>query len=196
MKKMASRMASVLMFRIIYEKPFNNPIVSVLESSAMTVAKFNTSAYAKDYYVDQSRTYLNDVRNLNLIFEQFGAFSAETSATACNCMIHSVENDMAEFKTSCRMALQVKQITGEEWVTKMKSSNTPRDELCLFVLGLIYFRHSAIVNKYNVWCTVDTSMRITEKKLLEWSSICLVYLGNSCYGILRQKNVTSHGRRP
>ena len=46
------------MFRIIHEKPFNNAIVSVLESSSMTEAEFNASAYTNDYCIDQSRTYV------------------------------------------------------------------------------------------------------------------------------------------
>ena len=185
--KMVSKMASELMFRIIHEKPFNNAIVSVLESSTMTISEFNTTEHSKDFYVDDSRTYINGERNPNLIFEQFGAFSAETANTARSCMINSIENDMHEFKTSCKMALQLKQISREEWLDRMKLQDTPGDELCLFVLGRLYFCHSAVVNKYNVWCTVDTSMRITEQKLLDWSSIRLLYLGNSCYGILRPK---------
>ena len=184
---MASRMANELMFRIIHKKTFNNAIVSVLESSAMTEGEFKASTYTNDYYLDQSRTYINGEQNANLIFELFGEFSAQTPETTRNCMISSIENTMEEFKTSCKMAQQLKQISGEDWVAKMKSTRTPGDELCLFVLGQLYFRHSAVINKYNVWCTVDTSMHITEKQLLEWSSLCFVYLGNSCYGLLRLK---------
>ena len=185
--KMASKMASELMFRIIHEKPFNNAIVSVLESSTMSISECNTTEHSKDFYVDDSRTYINGEINPNLIFELFGSFSAETAITARNCMINSIENDMQEFKNSCKMALQLKQISGEEWLDKMRLPTTPGDELCLFVLGRLYFRHSAVVNKYNIWCIVDTSMRITKQKLLDWSSIRLLYFGNNRYGILRPK---------
>ena len=132
---MANRMASELMFRIIHEKPFSNTVVSILEVSAMTNQQFNLTSHAKDYNLDLSRTYKNGMLNNNMLFELFGEFSHEPGDKVRRCMINSVKNDVEEFKTCCKTALQLKGISGERWIENMENPYTAGDKLCLFLLG-------------------------------------------------------------
>ena len=124
---MTNRMANELMYRIIHEKPFNNAVISLLESSAITDSEFRSSSYAKDYQLELSRTYINGMRNPNLIFELFGHYSSEPAARVCECMLNSVKNNLVEFKTCCKMALQLKSVTAEDWLKAMESPETPGD---------------------------------------------------------------------
>ena len=71
----------------------------------------------------------------------------------------------------------------------MEHIDTAGDELCLFLLGRIYFRHSTVLTKYSMWSTIDISLRVTDQELISCSSIKLVYMGGNAYGILRSKNV-------
>ena len=182
---MANRMASELMFRIIHKKPFSNCVVSILEVSAMTQQEFNLTSHAKNFYVDLSRTYKNGMLNGNMLFELFGEFSSEPSDKVRRCMINSVKNDVTEFNTCCRTALQLKGLSGEQWIQNMEKTSTAGDELCLFLLGRIYFRHSTVLTKYSMWSTIDIALRVTDQELISWSSIKLVYMGSNAYGILR-----------
>ena len=186
---MANRMASELMFRIIHEKPFSNCVVSILEVSALTVQAFNLTSHAKDFNLDLSRTYKNGMLNGNMIFELFGEFSNEPSDKVRRCMINSVKNDVNEFNSCCRTALQLKGVSGDQWIHNMENNNTAGDELCLFLLGRIYFRHSTVLTKYSMWSTIDTALRVSDSQLISWSSIKLVYMGHNAYGILRPKHV-------
>ena len=175
------------MYRIIHEKPFNNSVISLLESSAITESEFKHSSYGKDYQLELSRTYINGMRNPDLVFELFGHFSLEPAHKVRTSMLNSVKSNMTEFKQCCKMALQLKSVTAEEWIKVMESPETPGDELCLYLLGRLYYRHSLVVNKYNIWCTVDTGLRTDTRQLFEWSCIKLLYLGNRTYGVLTPK---------
>ena len=182
-------MASELMFRIIHEKPFSNCVMSILEVSAMTLQDFSLTSHAQNFYVDLSRTYKNGMLNGNMLFELFGEFSSEPSDKVRRCMINSVKNDVMEFNTCCRTALQLKGLSGEQWIHNMENTSTAGDELCLFLLGRIYFRHSTVLTKYNMWSTIDIALRVPDQELISCSSIKLVYMGSNAYGILRSKNV-------
>ena len=128
-------MANELMYRIIHENPFNNAVISLLESSALTDAEFCSSSYAKDYQLELSLTYINGLRNPDLIFELFGHYSSEPASRVRECMLNSVNNNVTEFKTCCKMALQLKSVTAEDWLKAMENPSTPGDELCLYLLG-------------------------------------------------------------
>ena len=191
-----NRMANDLMYRIIHEKPFNNSVISLLESSAITESEFKHSSYGKDYQLELSRTYINGMRNPDLVFELFGHFSLEPAYKVRTSMLNSVKSNMTEFKQCCKMALQLKSVTAEEWIKVMESPETPGDELCLYLLGRLYYRHSLVVNKYNIWCTVDTGLRTDTRQLFEWSCIKLLYLGNRTYGVLTPKRIVNTLAQP
>ena len=186
-----NRMVNDLMYRIIHEKPFNNSVISLLESSTITESEFKHSSYGKDYQLELSRTYINGMRNPDLIFELFGHFSLEPAFKVRQCMLNSVKNNMTELKQCCKMALQLKSVTAENLITLMESPETPGDELCLYLLGRLYYCHSLVVNKYNIWCTVDTGLRTDTRQLFEWSCIKLLYLGNCTYGVLQPKGIST-----
>ena len=111
-------------------------------------------------------------------------------------MFNSVKDNMTEFKQCCKMALQLKSVTAEEWIKVMESPETPGDELCLYLLGRLYYRHSLVVNKYNIWCTVDTGLRTDTRQLFEWSCIKLLYLGNRTYGVLKPIGIVNTLAQP
>ena len=85
------------------------------------------------------------------------------------------------------MALNLKGCTGEQWVQYMESNDYVNDELCLFILGKLYFRHATVLNKYNLWTTVAPSVRINDEALLKLSSVRLLYMGKQTFGILKPK---------
>ena len=169
-------MEGSIMYRIIHAEPFNDEIVALLDSSAMAETDFLSSALAKDYSLDVSSTYVNGLKNKNILFELIGRFSSDPADKVCRIMLNSVKNNLNEFKTHCKMALNLKGCTGEQWVQYMESNEYVNDELCLFILGKLYFCHATVVNKYNLWTTVATSVRINDEALLKLSSIRLLYM--------------------
>ena len=176
-----------IMYRIIHAEPFNNEMVALLDSSAMSETDFLNSAFAKDYTLDISSTYVNGIKNKNILFELIGRSSSEPADKVRRIMLNSVKSNLNEFKTHCKMALNLKGCTGEQWVQYMESNDYVNDELCLFILGKLYFRHATVLNKYNLRTTVAPSVRINDEALLKLSSIRLMYMGKQTFGILNPK---------
>ena len=107
-------------------------------------------------------------------------------------MINAVSNNIDDFKTHCRMALVLKGLSAEQWLAKMKSSDYVGDKLCLFALGKVYFRHTSILNKYNVWSTIASTVRtnnqlLNNAQLLKRSCVRLLFMGQNTFGILKPK---------
>ena len=180
-------MEGSIMYRIIHAEPFNDEIVALLDSSAMSETDFLSSAYAQDYSLDVSSMYVNGIRNKNILFELIGRFSSDPADKVRQIMLNAVKNNLSEFKNHCKMALNLKGCTGEQLVQYMESNKYVNDELCLFILGKLYFCHATVVNKYNLWTTVATSVRINDESLLKLSSIRLLYMGKQTFGILTPK---------
>ena len=176
------------MYRIIHAEPFNDEIVALMDSSAMSETDFLSSAHAQDYFLDVSSTYVNGIRNNNILFELIGRFSSDPADKVRRIMLNAVKTNLNEFKTHCKMALNLKGCTGEQWVQHMESNDYVNDELCLYILGKLYFCHATVVNKYNLWTTVATSVRIKDEALLKLSSIRLLYMGKQTFGILTPKS--------
>ena len=185
-------MAGDLMNRIIHAEPFSAEVLSLLSTSAMTKDEFERSQYSADYSLDQTITFINGARNRDTVFEIFGRFSSDHATKVRQIMINAVSNNIDDFKTHCRMALVLKGLSAEQWLAKMKSSDYVGDELCLFALGKVYFRHSSILNKYNVWSTIASTVRtntqlLNNAQLLKRSCVRLLFMGQNTFGILKPK---------
>ena len=180
------------MNRIIHAEPFSTEMVSLLSTSAMTKDEFERSQYSADYSLDQTLTFINGARNRDTVFEIFGRFSSDHATKVRQIMINAVSNNIDDFKTHCRMALVLKGLSAEQWLAKMKSSDYVGDELCLFALGKVYFRHTSILNKYNVWSTIASTVRtnnqlLNNAQLLKRSCVRLLFMGQNTFGILKPK---------
>ena len=185
-------MAGELMNRIIHAEPFSAEMVSLLSTSAMTKDEFERSQYSADYSLDQTLTFINGARNRDTVFEIFGRFSSDHATKVRQIMINTVSNNIDNFRTQCRMALVMKGLSAEQWLAKMKSSDYVGDKLCLFALGKIYFRHTCILNKYNVWSTIASTVRMNNQllnnaQLLKRSCVRLLFMGQNTFGILKPK---------
>ena len=192
-------MASELMNRIIHAEPFSAEVVSLLSTSAMTKEEFESSQYSADYMLDQTLTFINGARNRDTVFEIFGRFSSDHVTKVRQTMINTVSDNIDDFKAQCRMALVLKGLSAEQWLAKMKSNDYIGDELCLFALGKIYFRHTSILNKYNVWSTIASTVRMNNQllsnaELLKRSCVRLLFMGQNTFGILKPKNPTGHAK--
>ena len=61
----------------------------------------------------------------------------------------------------------------------------------MYALSVLFRRHTIIYNLYHPWCTVALKPGISTDVLDETCETRLLYLGESLFGKLHQKNVTS-----
>ena len=76
-------------------------------------------------------------------------------------------------------------------VQKQKYKNAVLDELTVYALSVLFRRHTIIYNLYHPWCTVALKPGININVLDETCETRLLYLGDSLFGELHQKNITA-----
>ena len=92
-----------------------------------------------------------------------------------------------EFASVCWVPLKVQKKNIDEWIAVMTLNTTPGDEIALFALCKVYFKHAAIVTKYSTWTSIDR-IDLDEDELLRTCDITLLYMGPGLFGQLVPKN--------
>ena len=83
------------------------------------------------------------------------------------------------------IALWNHEFTYAEWFKYVDAQSGP-DELALYSLARKYGIHTSVYNKSYVWTTLMNHISRTDEEIFKLSSINLVYLGPTVYGIIRE----------
>ena len=88
--------------------------------------------------------------------------------------------------TECiSIALWNHEFTFAEWFKYVDAQSGP-DELALYSLSRKYGIHTSVYNKSYVWTTLMNHITRTDEEIFKLSSVNLVYLGPTVYGIIRE----------
>ena len=88
--------------------------------------------------------------------------------------------------TECiSIALRNHEFTYAEWLKYVDAQSGP-DELALYSLARKYSIHTSVYNKSYVWTTLMNHISRTDEEIFKLSSVNLVYLGPTVYGIIRE----------
>ena len=88
--------------------------------------------------------------------------------------------------TECiSIALRNHEFTYAEWFKYVDAQSGP-DELALYSLARKYGIHTSVYNKSYVWTTLMNHISRTDEEIFKLSSVNLVYLGPTVYGIIRE----------
>ena len=83
------------------------------------------------------------------------------------------------------IALRNHEFTYAEWFKYVDAKSGP-DELALYSLARKYSIHTSVYNKSYVWTTLMNHISRTDEEIFKLSSVNLVYLGPTVYGIIRE----------
>ena len=81
--------------------------------------------------------------------------------------------------------LGMRGIRYDQWLKKLEKPRTWPDELCLYMLCMIYRHHAIVFTATQPWCTVKVKENMTIGIIQEMCETVLLYLGNKLYGVLR-----------
>ena len=76
------------------------------------------------------------------------------------------------------------------WLKKQKYKNNSPDEFCIYVLSVLFRRHTIIYTMFQPWCTIDIKPGMHPEFVEEACETKLVYLGSTLFGELRRKPLT------
>ena len=92
----------------------------------------------------------------NGMFELFTKYTAETTKDIRQRMIDYVHSNVVNLKEMTVDYFKAKHGDIMMWAYRMSKETTPGDELALFILCRIYYRHAVIHTINNPWCTMKT----------------------------------------
>ena len=95
--------------------------------------------------------------------------------------------------TECiSIALRNHEFTYAEWLKYVDAQSGP-DELALYSLSRKYGIHTSVYNKSYVWTTLMNHISRTDEEIFKLSSVNLVYLSLTVYGIIREIHAPQPG---
>ena len=90
-------------------------------------------------------------------------------------------------ETAGTVITQMNFITFNEWHASMKHDNCMCDELMIYILSRLHYRHTLIYTTSRPSCTLQHSEDMDITELHSKCDLHLVYLGNNTYGQLKHK---------
>ena len=72
----------------------------------------------------------------------------------------------------------------------MSNENCACDELMVFILSKLHYRHTVIYTANRLWCTLRVDKPMDRSEIHSKCDVHLVYLGNLTFGELRRKPMT------
>ncbi len=107
------------------------------------------------------------------LFQFFALYMPEFSSKELHKqMVSFVEFHKGWFTEKGRHLLARKQITVDEWLSKMKYARTPGDELCILALSKMMGEHTCVWLSNSLWTT-------SENQCLSDCIVHLVYIGSN-----------------
>ena len=109
------------------------------------------------------------------MFELFSRYTSESTKDIRQRMIDYVHANMGDLKSMTIEYFKIKHGDLMMWAYRMCKQTTPGDELALFILCKIYYRHAVIHTIKDPWCTVITGEKGVSPEVENNCDIVLVY---------------------
>ena len=124
----------------------------------------------------------------NGMFELFGRYTNESTDDIRQHMIDYVHTNTVDLKNMTIEYFKTKLGDLMMWTYHMSKPTTPGDELTLFILCKIYYRHAVIHTIKDPWCTINISKTGPITAIEEKCDIVLVFL---TFGFTEAQHVKS-----
>ena len=189
--KMATGIVARMLMECLTKENYRKSITGLLPCSMGDYQWFVDSTRAEKYHLDTSMFLNRGTINPNGLFDLFGNFSQDNAYEVRENMINMVLTCKDEFASVCWVPLKVQKKNIDEWIAVMTLNTTPGDEIALFALCKVYFKHAAIVTKYSTWTSIDR-IDLDEDELLRKCDVALLYMGPGLFGQLVPKTTVQN----
>ena len=152
---------------------------------AVSMYQFLHSEMGKHYWIDIRCCFTVEQLNLNHVLEFFSMLSSLEPSTLCSTVIHMIPDERAYWVHAGTVVCQMNFISFNEWENMMQQENCMCDELMIFMLSHMHYRHTVIYTANRVWCTLCDIEWMDQTEIHSKCDQHLVYLGNNTYGELK-----------
>ena len=172
------------------ETEYNEYVRHLSSRDAVSITQFMRSKLGQHYWIDIHRCFIVEQLNPNHVLEMFGIFSDLDAPTLWDTALNMMMDEFDYWKHAGTIVTQMNFMTFEEWYNSMKQDNCMCDELMVYILRRLHYRHTIIYTSNRPWCTLQNSLNMDITELHSKCDLHLVYLGNNMYGQLKRKPMT------
>ena len=191
--KMAGKKTiSMELYNAIKSKDYCDFVNYLGPKDGLGIAAFLNSTCGQLYTADTSLLHRNGRRtNNNHIYQMFGEFSGMDSEEVKMAMLKEITNNYDFYERKCIAILHKLDMNLSHWLGRHLKKNVRADVLAIFVLSVMYDRHTVIHTNSMPWCTKKFHNREGEGTLFSSCHIHLLGVGDDMYIILRPKPSSS-----
>ena len=164
--------------------PYKTYIAKINECDTVTPDNFKNSRWVNYFTIDSSNIVKNGCANPNHVFDIFGSFSGHMGTEVRVKLLENIAADMSFYERRSAVCLQMRLMNLETWVETIANEIVYCDKLGLIGLCYMYHRHCVVLTQNKLWSTVQADKSLNLLDLLNTCSVCLIYLGNLCFGVL------------
>ena len=156
---------------------------------AINLQVFKTTDIGREYWVDTRNCYIKGCQNSDHLFDIFGKFSGDSADIVRSKSVTYIQQDPDWWEHMGRVVLDMNFIKLEKWLEIMEMSTACGEELMLFVLNVLFCRHTVVYTENRVWTTVNDAScsNMTLSELHDNCDMYLVFLGDYIFGELKRK---------
>ena len=100
-------------------------------------------------------------------------------------VIDIVKSDKEYWVHVASVVLPLRPESFDEWLAIMEDPRGPCDEMFIYILSKVHFRHTIVYHMKRPWCTIQHTEPLSEDKIHAGCNLHLIYLGQDVYGELR-----------
>ena len=191
--KMARRKTiSMELYNAIKSEDYCDFVGYLGPKDGLGIAAFLDSTCGQFYTADTTLLHCNGRRtNNNHIYQMFGEFSGMDSEEVKMAMLKEITNNCDFYERKCMAILHNLDMNLSHWLGHHLKKNVRADVLAIFVLSVMYDRHTVIHTNSMPWCTKKFFSREGEGNLFNCCHIHLLGVGDNMFIILRPKATPS-----
>ena len=173
---------------VIQHIAYKKCLCNLNDEDVISIEEFDNSELASRYWLDTKHCIAGRKQNkINIqnLYEIFGSYTGHTSDEVRKMVIKEVNDNMKWYRSRANVPLSMKFVTIEKWLEAQKRRTVPGDEITVYVLSVIFRRHTIIFTKTKPWCTVEVDCNDTAMDIINKCETTLLYLGPQLFGVLR-----------
>ena len=197
-------MADELLFNVSNIK-YTNYCSYISESDSVEVNEFPQSALYLRYWLDTSiciseyervNKPVKRVINKSVILDTFAQYSTYSTAELRKMIKKEVETNWAWYEEVFGICLRMRMTPMKKWLHNQSLKSVPGDEMTIFVLSVIFRRHTIVYTKTRPWTTYAVTPNMSIEELHNQCETHLMYLGGGIFGIIhpRPYSIPTHRR--
>ena len=157
---------------------------SMIEQDAVLMCDYHKLLISGTHFIDVRQCFIDNIFNPSHVLDYFTRFSSLNCLELRKQVIDIVKSDREYWVHVASVVLLLRPQSFDEWLAIMEDPRGPCDEMFIYVLSKVHFRHTIVYNMKRPWCTIQHTESLSDDELHAACDLHMIYLGHDVYGEL------------